>query len=66
MTQIYKSNQMPQTSQNAYLKKSKLVFFLTALKMFLSYILAVFYLTAPSYGNDIVILFSMEKIDNSI
>ena len=34
--------------------------------MFLSYILAVFYLIAPSYGNDIVILFSMEKIDNSL
>lgn len=34
--------------------------------MFLSYVLAVFCLIAPSYGKDIVILFSMEKIDNSL
>ena len=66
MTQIYKSNQMPQTPQNAKEEKSILAFFLNALKMFLSYLSAVFCLIAPSYGNDIVILFSMEKTDNSL
>ena len=34
-------------------KKSTLAFFLIALKMFLSYVLAVFCLIAPSYGKDI-------------